>query len=282
MTIIIGDTTSGLTVEEAKAYSIEYLPQIVIFGDVSYRDDIEIDTDTYVRKLKSAKSLPKTAAPPPALYHPIFEKMRENNDNAIIICPSQFVSGTYRSALTARNDFPDLDIRVIDTKFIGPPMAMELIEAKKMADMGVSIDEIENHINMLNQHTRLFALVDTLEFLYKGGRIGGASKIFGDVLQIKPILTVKDGVVDVFEKQRTSKKAITRVIDVVESEYSKDYQHFHLAMAGNVNLHKEDIEYFQREFSERLGITDFPLFKVPPAFMVHAGPGLIMVTYFTV
>ena len=87
------------------------------------------------------------------------------------------MSGTYRSAMTAKNDFPDVDIRVIDTGVVGGPVAMELIEAKKMADQHRSLDEIENYINLLNKNVRFYAVVDTLEYLYKGGRIGGASKL---------------------------------------------------------------------------------------------------------
>lgn len=282
MTRIIGDTSSGLSVEQAKNLDIDYLPQFVFFDDIAYRDDFEIDSETYVKKLQASKVLPKTSAPPPDLYASIFEKMRENNEGAVIICPSQHLSGTFRSAMTAKNEFPDLDIRVIDTGLVGPTVAVSLLEAKKMANDGKTIDEIEDFVNLIMKNGKLFAVVDTLEYLYKGGRIGGASKLFGDALHIKPILTVRGGKTEIYEKQRTSKKAYARMIDIVESDYSKDYKFFQLAMAVNINIHGDDLEIFKQEFKNRLGISEFPVFDVPPAFMVHAGPGLVLVSYFTI
>lgn len=282
MTRIIGDTTSGLTPEQAKEIGIDYIPQIVIFGDKSYRDDYEIDPVTFVKMLEASKELPKTAAPPPSLYTPIFEKLRENKEDALVLAPSVKVSGTYRSAMTAKNDFPDVDIRVIDTGVVGGPVAMELIEAKKMADQHRSLDEIENYINLLNKNVRFYAVVDTLEYLYKGGRIGGASKLFGDALQIKPILTLKDGQVEAFEKQRTQKKALSRIVDLVQGECPKGGNHGLISLSLNVNLCQEELSFFRKEFKERFGFENVPVFNAPPAFMVHAGPRVVLVSFFTI
>ena len=128
---IFGDTTSGMTLEQAKDLGIEYIQQLVIFGEETYRDDTEIDSATFVRKLKESTQLPKTAAPPPSLYTPIYQDMLEKGDSGIIICPSSQLSGTVRSALTALEDYPDLDVRVIDSKQIGSIQAELLKMAKQ-------------------------------------------------------------------------------------------------------------------------------------------------------
>ena len=120
---VIGDTTSGYNLEQAKALGIEFIPQLVIFGDKTYRDDTEMDSAMFAKKLAESPELPKTAAPPPALYTPIYKDMQEKGDSGIVICPSTDLSGTVRSATTALQDFPDLDVRIIDTRSIGSSMA---------------------------------------------------------------------------------------------------------------------------------------------------------------
>ena len=275
---IIGDTTSGFSVEQAKELGIEYIPQLVVFGEESFRDDTEITSEEFAKRLESSPELPKTAAPPPALYTPIYQDMQEKGDSAIVICPSAELSGTVRSATTALQDFPGLDVRIIDTRSIGSSMAMLLKMAKEAADAGKSIDEIETLIRDKSTKTKLYAVVDTLEFLYKGGRISGSSMLFGNLLQIKPILTLQDGRVVNFEKQRTKKKALLRIIELVEAE-CKDYKegYFSFSMLDN----NPEKDFLEKEFKERFGADDIPFLKVPPAIMVHAGPGVIILSFFS-
>ncbi len=274
---IIGDTTSGYTLEQAKELGIEYIPQIVIFGDKSYRDDTEMDSAMFVKMLEASAELPKTAAPPPALYEPIFQDMQAKGDSAIVICPSAKLSGTVRSATTALADFPDLDVRIIDSQIIGSGLGMMLKFAKQMADEGKNIDEIESFIKDKVAHVKVYGIVDTLEYLHKGGRIGGASKFFGELLQIKPILAVINGRVEAFEKQRTKKKAMSRLLELVQTECTDfDKGYFSFSMLDT----NPEIDYLKKEFKERFGAEDMPFLKLPPALMVHAGPGLIIVSFF--
>lgn len=275
---VIGDTTSGYNLEQAKALGIEFIPQLVIFGDKTYRDDTEMDSAMFAKKLAESPELPKTAAPPPALYTPIYKDMQEKGDSGIVICPSTDLSGTVRSATTALQDFPGLDVRIIDTRSIGSSMATLLKMAKEAADEGKTLDEIEAMVRRKMSNIKLYGVVDTLEYLHKGGRIGGASKLIGDLLQIKPILTLVNGRVEAFEKQRTKKKALARIIDLVEAE-CKDYKkgHFSFSMLdGN-----PEMDFLKKEFNERFGATDIPFLNVPPAIMVHAGPGVIILSFFT-
>ncbi|MBQ6341779.1 MAG: DegV family protein [Anaerolineaceae bacterium] len=278
MVRIFGDTTSGLTLTQAKELGIEFIPQLVVFGSETYRDDTEIDSETFVRKLKESTELPKTAAPPPSLYTPIYQDMMEKGDTGIVICPSSQLSGTVRSAQTALEDFPNLDVRVIDSKQIGSNQAALLKYAKIWANEGKTIDEIEALVNEKITHAKIYAVVDTLEYLYKGGRIGGASKFLGDILQIKPILTIIDGRVESFEKQRTKKKALARLIELVETE-CKDYKNGDISFGTTAD--NPDIPFLKQEFMSRFGISSIPLLNLPPAIMVHAGPSTIIVSFFT-
>ena len=275
---VIGDTTSGFNLEQAKALGIEFIPQLIIFGDKTYRDDTEMDSTMFAKKLAESPELPKTAAPPPALYTPIYQDMMEKGDCGIVICPSTELSGTVRSATTALQDFPDLDVRIIDTRLIGSSQATLLKMAKEAADEGKTLDEVESMVREKMAHVKIYGIVDTLEYLHKGGRIGGASKLIGDLLQIKPILTLINGRVEACEKQRTKKKAMARVIDLVASECT-DYKkaHFSFSMLeGN-----PEMDFLKKEFKERFGAEDMPFLNVPPGIMVHAGPGVILLSFFT-
>ena len=122
MVRIVTDTTSGLTLEMAESLGVALIPQIVVVGDESYRDDTELDTVAFLEKLKTSPVLPKTAAPPPSLYKPIFDEYQATGETVICLHPSAKVSGTVRSATVAKRDYPDADIRVIDTQLVAGPL----------------------------------------------------------------------------------------------------------------------------------------------------------------
>jgi DegV family protein with EDD domain len=215
MTIIVADTTCGLPRKLLEERGIPLIPQIVTFGEESYHDDKDLDTATFLSKLKASPALPKTAAPEPALYYPVFEKARRKGESVIVVAPTSKASGTVRSAETAAQEFPDVDIHVVDTQTVSCNLGSLVLVADDMARAGMSADEIVARLNELIPRGRIYFLVDTLEYLAKGGRIGGAKKLLAELLEIKPILQVKDGQVEAFEQQRTKKRALARLVEVV-------------------------------------------------------------------
>jgi len=142
MVTIFADTTSSIPVKNAIELGIEYFPQIIIFGDQSFRDDFEIDTKTFLEKLSKSSALPKTAAPPPSLYQPLYEKHLNMGNSIIVLTPSAKVSGTFRSAEIAAQEFPGADIQILDTKNIGASFASIVISAVQWANNGDSNIEI--------------------------------------------------------------------------------------------------------------------------------------------
>jgi len=277
MVQIIADTLSSIPVPKAKELGIPFLPQIVIFGSESYRDDTEMDSSLFLKKLKSASQLPKTAAPPPELYHPYYEQLKANRVPGVVICPSAVLSGTVRSAEVAALDFPGVDIRVVDTRSIAGGLGELVLIAHKLAKDGMDADTLVKKINELSACSRTYFLVDTLEYLYKGGRIGGASALFGSILQVKPILTLVDGKTEPAEKQRTKKKALERIVELVMEECPKSPGgHLCISQEG---APKEDIDFLVDAFKKNLGLKDIPLYGLPPAILTHAGPGTIAVSY---
>lgn len=275
---IITDTTSTLTLEECKQLGVELLPQIIVFDDKEYRDDYEISAVQFLEKLKSNPTLPHTAAPSPALYNPIYEKILAKGDTALVLCPSAKVSGTFRSASIAAKDFSSNNIHIIDTEIIGPAFGFVVQEANSMAKNGSSIDEITSWIKSKCKKLIIYFYVDTLEYLQKGGRIGLAKALVGSVLQIKPILQFKDGQVNPFENQRTKKRAIARLIELVKNGCSNTKDNnlsiFHAAAM-------EDALYLKSELQGLSTTKEIKITNLPPAIVVHAGPGVVAVSFFS-
>ena len=278
MVKIVADTTSGILLEEAQKLNIGYIPQIINFGEKSYRDDIELNNATFLKMLLAAKDLPTTAAPPPALYEPIYQQAEANNESVIVICPSALVSGTVRSATIAAQDYPKADIRIIDSKCIGGGLASLVLKAHSMSNEGKSADEIENEIKAMANREKNYFVVDTLEFLHRGGRIGGAKALFGSVLQIKPILKLENGQAEPVESQRTQRKALNRMIELVKEDCPPSAES-HLCVMHGDSLEKA--QELANTFSEQLNIPSVRIFDLPPAFLTHTGPGILGVSFFT-
>lgn len=277
MVKIVADTTSGILPEEASKLGIGYIPQIINFGEKSYRDDTELNSSTFLKMLVASKDLPTTSAPPPALYNPIYSEAVESKEPVIVICPSAAVSGTVRSATIAAQDFPDADIRIVDSKSIGGGLASLVLQAHAWAAEGKDADTIEKDINTMAQKEKNYFVVDTLEFLHRGGRIGGAKALFGSVLQVKPILTMDNGKAEPVESQRTQKKALARLVEIVKAECP------HTSASHLCVMHGDSLEKARQlanTFSNELGIASIRIFDLPPAILTHTGPGILGVSFF--
>jgi DegV family protein with EDD domain len=277
MVQIIADTLSSIPVEEAKKLNLPYLPQIIIFGEKSYRDDSELDSATFLQKLKASAELPKTAAPYPSLYNPIFEELSKKGEPILVICPPSKVSGTVRSAMTAANEFHNVKITVLDTPVIGAALGTIVKKALQWSKENNDIDTIIEKINEMAARNRTYFLLDTLEYLRRGGRIGAATALVGGIMQIKPILQFRDGEVGIFEKQRTKGKAFNRLIEIVEQECPKSEESYLYVQQGGA---MEDALKLKMEFEKSLGMKDIPVYTVPPAILVHGGPNVCGVSYF--
>ncbi len=274
---ILADTTSTLSVEEAQSLGIYYLPQIIVFEEKSFRDDTEITTDEFLTRLRKSTSLPKTAAPPPALYTPIFKEISRNGDSAIVLAPSSKVSGTYRSAIVAAQDFPNTNIYVIDTELIGPGLGTVVRLAVEWIKQGFSLDEIISRIKAFSSRSIIYLYVDTLEYLHKGGRIGTAKALVGSVLQIKPILQFKNGQIGPFENQRTKKRALARICELVNEECPSSEDSYLTILEADA---MEDALEMKSTFAKSLSLNDISICNLPPAIIVHAGPGVIAASFF--
>ena len=277
MTIIVADTTCGLPHKLLAERCIPAIPQVVVFGEESYHDDKELDTLTFLSKLKASRTLPKTSAPEPSWYFPIFEGAGKSGESVIVVAPAGKLSGTVRSAEIAAQEFAKVDVRVVDTQTVSCNLGSLVLVADDMAKAGKSADEIVAKLNYMIPRGRLYFLVDTLEYLAKGGRIGGAKRLLAELLEIKPILQVKDGQVDQFEQQRTKKRAVARLIEVVAG-----------ACPGGEDTHlcvlqvaaEDEAQALAEELKSKVPVSTIPIYELPPAIAVHSGPKALGAGFF--
>jgi DegV family protein with EDD domain len=277
MVKIIADTTSCLKPEFALAHDIPVIPQVINIGDESYLEGVQIDIDTFMRRLCTSAVLPKTAAPPPELFVKEFERLVPLGDPILCIMPSAEVSGTVRSAQVAAMEFPGADIRIIDTRLIASPVATIIEIAAGMAESGQPVDAIVSEVEDLSRRGRLYFMVDTLEYLARGGRIGNAAALLGTVLQIKPILRVHDGKVDQYDRERTKNRANHRLQKIVLGQCPAGGPgYLSILYSGEPGPGQA----IAAELSAQIDQPEVPLYHVPPAIVTHGGPGILGVAFF--
>ena len=278
MVRIVTDTTAVLPQEIIQRWQIGVAPQIVVFGDKEYREVVELSYEDFMQKLKASSELPKTAAPAPKDLEDLYRPLVEAGDSILSIHPSSELSGTVRSAAIAARSFPDADIRIIDTRTIAGPLARIVQAAAQWADAGLNADEIERRVRELMGRQRLYFLVDTLEYLQKGGRIGGAAAFVGSILHLKPILTLVDGRVEPVERQHTLRKALARLQQIVLAQSAR-------GDAARLTVMHSEAPDAARALADALAraleTDDVLITNLAPAIVTHAGPGAIAVGFFT-
>ena len=283
MITIVGDTTSGLSESFAAEHGVPIIPQIITFGAESYFEGVDITYDSFMDRLKVVTELPKTAAPPPELFAEVFKQRgASTGDTIICILPSTIVSGTVRSAsvgltMARESGFPDLDVRIIDTGFVASPVSTLLRLAVQWAEAGMDADTIETRVREMTSCCRIYFVVDTLKYLAMGGRIGGAAALLGSVLQVKPVLTMREGRVDTLQKVRTHRRAVDRLKELVVEQIAPGESGYPTVLHAAADAEAAQLrDFFQRE----LGVADIPIQRVPPAVVTHGGPGILGVGFF--
>ncbi len=276
---IVTDTTAVLPADYLKVHEIEVIPQVILFGEKSYLEEEELTFEDFIVKLKASRVLPKTAAPPIASAENAFRKQLTQAETVIAIHPSSEVSGTVRTAQVAKEEsFPDEDIRILDTLQIGANLATMVKIAVGMAEKGSDADEIMACLQSMVPRGQVYFLVDTLEYLQKGGRIGAASALLGTALQIKPILCMKNGKIDAFEKVRTHRRAYERLKEV--SRQMIDNPETAFLSVGHADR-LGDAQRLAGELEDIFDIQDIPIYNMGASITTHAGPGVLKVAFFS-
>ena len=277
---IVTDSTSYISDEYIKKYDIKLVSLNVIINGVSSRE-IDIENEVFYEEIKNSKEIPKSSQPIPNEMLNTFKEIVKDGDSIVGIFLSSKMSGTYSNANMIKDmileDYPDAEIHILDSKTNCMQMGFAVIEAARTASEGKSINEVINTANHVINNSRFLFTPETLEYLKKGGRIGGAAALFGNVLQIKPILTVVNGETSVFKKVRTRKKAIEEIVKTVLEEIESKG-------LGDIVVHhincQEDGLKLAKALENKLG-KKVDIQSIGPVIGVHVGPGSIGIAYYT-
>ena len=278
MTInLVVDSTADLGAEYSKAHNITVVAQQITIGDESYRDGIDIKPEDIYKTMRTSNVVPKTAMSSPADFAEAFQKASAGGDTAICVTVSGGLSGTYGSAVTAREQLPDRDIRVVDSRAITMGAGLEIHEAVNCIEAGGSADDAIAAMAKVRETMRLVFVPESLEYLKRGGRIGNAQAFLGSVLAIKPVLELKDGKIEPLEKVRTWSKALEHLVGETRTASNGGSTKLKATVAHADN--RKDADWVAEQIAPYL-VEPAGMVELGPVVGVHGGPGIVGVAFF--
>lgn len=271
---IVTDSTADLTEELYDRFSIVRVPLRVLFGTESYLDGVQIKPLGFYERLKRG-DIGSTSQPSPGDFAYVFEQLVKDDNQVICITLSSQFSGTYQSAMLARNMVPG-DIELIDSRSASWGVGLMALAAAKLAAEGKTQQEIVAHIKSLVAKMKVLFLVDTLDYLERGGRIGKAQAFLGSLLNIKPLLCIKDGIVSPYEKIRGKNKGLERMIQIAE----QDTNGAKINCAIIQGSAPEAGEELFNKAVKRLNCQEVWRGDIGPVIGCHVGPGVSGIIYY--
>ena len=272
---IITDSTVDIPEKYSSLFPV--IPLTVSFGETDYIDGVTLNKQDFYRMLTSSPVLPKTSQATPDAFGKVFRELKEKGEEAVVITVSSRLSGTYQSACIAAEDFPN--VRVVDSLNVSIGSGVLAEYALRCASEGMGLDELAQHLSKKREEIGLVAMVDTLEYLKKGGRISSAAAFAGGVLGIKPVITARGGELAVLGKARGSKKANNLLAEQVR----KDGVDFSMPLLlGYTGLSDDMLRQYIKD-SESLWkghVTGLDCVQLCSVIGTHAGPGAVAVAYF--
>jgi len=274
---IITDSTAYLPENLVAEYGIHVLPLKVIWGEESLDDNVDITPEAFYNRLSQSQDLPTTSQVTVGEFKTLFEKLHAEGKEILVIVLSSGISGTMDSAELAKADVPEAKIALVDSKTTIGELALIVLAAARAVRDGASLDECVTVIEKAKANSGVVFAVDTLEFLHRGGRIGGARKLLGTILNIKPILTLTDGVVDSLEQARTRRKSLNRLVEIV-AERVAGKSNLMLAVS-HANASEEAAKILEIVIA-RLNPDKTMISELSPVIGTHTGPGTLGLSYY--
>ena len=216
MVKIVTDSTSDIPSELVRKLGITVVPSYVTFSGKSYLDGVELSRQQFYEKLISTKEIPSTAAPPPAFYEQVYRSLAEDAEEMVSIHLASKYSGIYNSAQVGAREVAGTRIAVVDSAQITMGYGWLVVAAAEAAQAGASYDEILDLVEEMKPRMRVLAALGTLEYLYRGGRVSWVRALVGTLLRIKPILEIRTGEINLVERARTTRNALSRLLALVQ------------------------------------------------------------------
>lgn len=272
----IVDAGSDLTQAQAQALGVTLIPMTIRFGEEEFRSGVDITNEEFYDKLATAKVLPTTSQPTPYDFEQVYQQVKDAGDEAIVLCVSSALSGTYQSASIAAAEYADC-IYVIDTKAVSIAQKILLDYAISLKKHGANAKEIASELEKKKKDVCAYGAVDTLEYLIKGGRLSKAAGAVGSMLGIRPVLHLTNGELAVAGKARGTKAAITLTHNLV-SEVGVDY-----SMPVGIGYTGNDSSVVDPYLNASNSVWkghEIPVYNVGSTVGTHTGPGLFIVAFF--
>ncbi|MEA3337053.1 MAG: DegV family protein [Chloroflexota bacterium] len=274
---VVTDSTADLPPDVAEANNIHVIPLTVIMGDKTWLDGVELDATSFYQLLQTSSDHPSTSQPNVAAFESLFSELARTHDGIVAVLISEELSGTLASARGAQQNLPDLPLKIIDTRSVSSGIGLIALAAAREAAAGGDLDSVAQAASSLVDKMVFYFMVDTLEYLHRGGRIGTAGKLLGSVLNLKPILQVKDGIVQPLTRVRTRQKALAKLMELMAEQIGPDSK-LHLGV-----FHAADPqagERLQKELEERFKPVEMLFSQVGPVVGAHVGPGTVGVAFY--
>ena len=274
---VVTDSTSSLTQTMGQEYGLHVVPIHMTFGTQTYRDGIDLDAAAFYHLLRNSKRLPTTAQPTPADFVQAYTTLAKQAEAIVSIHISPLMSATLESARIASQQLPGVPIHVIDSRSVSMGLGLMAIAAARAAAAGQGAGEVVRSVEDLIAKMNVIFTVETLEYLQKGGRIGGATAFLGSMLDIKPVLYMKDGRVEPLERQRTRKRAVKRLLELMAEQVGSSAA-VHVAV-----LHcaaAEEARDLAREVAARFQCAELLTVEAGPIIGTHAGPGTVGLAFY--
>ena len=273
---LVTDSTAYFPPEILQRYDIRVGHQVLIWGKEEFEDGVDITPDAFYTRLKSAAVMPTTTQVTIASFQKIFAPLVAEGTPILAILLSTKLSGTIQSAVQAKEMFPGATIEIVDSEATAMAMGFQVLEAARAAEEGRSFAEVVEIAHKAKNHTGVLFVVDTLEFLHRGGRIGGAAKLFGTALNLKPLLELQDGRIAALERVRTKAKATARLLDVLEERIGGRKPVRIAALHASA---PEEARQLLAQAEKRFQPVESMLAAVSPVVGNHTGPGTIGICY---
>ena len=274
---LVTDSTAYIPANLVNQYKITVTPQILIWGEETLRDGVDISPTEFYTRLATAEIMPTTSQVAVGTFKEIFEQLHEEGKEILVILLSDILSKSQNSAELALQMVPDAKIEIVNSKTTAMELGFHVLAAARAAKEGATLEECKVIAENAREKSGVLFVVDTLEFLHRGGRIGGASRLLGTALQMKPVLEIRDGRVESIEKIRTKKKAHRRLVEIILERVDGKEGDVRLA-----SLHAnapEDAKALLDELSEKTGAIESVFSEVSPVVGTHCGPGTVGIAY---
>lgn len=271
---IVTDSSCDLAPAEITDHRIAVVPLTIRFGDDEFVDGVDISIDEFWERLEGGGDLPQTATPSVGRFHEVFRALiSEGADGIVVVCISGELSGTADAArIAAEHLTAGIPIRVVDSRSVSLGLGLVAIAAAERAATAGTIDAVEAAAREAAATTELFAALDTLDHLHRGGRVGGAAAFMGDLLRVKPLIRIEDGAVAAAGRIRTRKRAVAAVIEHVAGIADR------LERIGVIHSGHEDLDRFVAEIGDLVAVAPL-VSRLGPVVGTHAGPGALGVAY---